>query len=335
MQLDLSHNWRKRKVLVTGAGGFIGSHLCQELVSLGAEVTAMIRYSGTGDWRNLEFLDAAQKAELKVVAGNVEDGHFMIRVMQNQEVVFHLAALIGIPYSYVAPISYVRTNVEGTVNVLEAARINGVQKLVHTSTSETYGTAIYAPMDEQHPLQGQSPYSASKIGADKIVESYYRSFDLAVTTIRPFNTYGPRQSARAVIPTIISQALGQQEIRLGSLDPVRDFTYVKDMAEAFVKIAECQTSSGQTINVGTGHGVTVGTLVETVLQIMNCSKPVVVKQERIRPAKSEVFKLICSNQKMGKHIEWRPRYTLKEGLIETIDFVAKNLDRFKSDCYAL
>src|SRR5437867_3255020 len=218
-------SWRSKRVLVTGAGGFIGSHLCEALLATGAEVTAMLRYSSRCDWGNLEFLPPEDKSRLKVVAGNIEDSDFVAQQVKGKEVIFHLAALIAIPYSYLAPRSYVRTNVEGTLNVLEAARNYGVEKVVHTSTSETYGTALYVPIDEKHPLQGQSPYSASKIGADKIAESYHRSYELPVATIRPFNTFGPRQSARAIIPTIISQALSQSEIKLGSLDPVRDLSY--------------------------------------------------------------------------------------------------------------
>ena len=215
-------------MIVTGAGGFIGSHLCEALILLGAEVTALVHYNSRSDWGNLEFLPGQMKRSIKVTAGNVEDSGLVNRVFEGQEIAFHLAALIAIPYSYTAPLSYVRTNVEGTLNVLEAARTRGIAKLVHTSTSETYGTAIYTPIDEKHPLQGQSPYSASKIGADKLAESFHRSFDLPVATIRPFNTYGPRQSSRAVIPTIISQALTREQIHLGSLDPVRDMNFVLD-----------------------------------------------------------------------------------------------------------
>lgn len=335
MKRGVGYSWVSKKVLVTGAGGFIGSHLCQELVSLGADVTAMIRYTGRSDWGNLAFLSAEEKSALTVIAGNVEDSDFVSWAVKGKEVVFHLAALIGIPYSYIAPRSYVRTNVEGTLNVLEAARINSVQKVVHTSTSETYGTAIYTPIDEKHPLQGQSPYSASKIGADKIAESYYRSFDLPVATIRPFNTYGPRQSARAIIPTIISQAFKGPEIRLGSLEPVRDFTYVKDMVKAFVGIAGDESSVGETINVGTSKGITVGNLVGTILKIMNSDKPVVVEENRIRPPKSEVYKLICDNKRLIEHIDWTPRYSLEKGLAETIEFVRTYLDRFKTNYYTL
>ena len=328
-------NWIAKKVLVTGAGGFIGSHLCEALVERGADVTAMIRYTSRSDWGNLEFLSPEKKATLRFVAGNIEDSDFVSRQIKGKEVVFHLAALIAIPYSYVAPLSYVRTNVEGTLNILESARNFGVNRVIHTSTSETYGTAIYAPIDENHPLQGQSPYSASKIGADKIAESYYLSFDLPVTTIRPFNAYGPRQSARAVIPTIITQALTQPEIRLGSLDPVRDLTYVKDTAQGFIKMAESDGVIGQTVNVGFGEGITIGELARTILSLMDCHKPIVQDSRRFRPTKSEVYKLICDNSKAMQKIGWKPRYTLTAGLRETIKFVTENPALYKPAMYVL
>ncbi|MCS6814736.1 MAG: GDP-mannose 4,6-dehydratase [Cyanobacteria bacterium] len=327
--------WTGKQVLVTGAGGFIGSHLCEALVQAGAEVTAMIRYSSRSDWGNLELLPPDHKANLRVVAGNIEDSDFVARQVKGKAVVFHLAALIAIPYSYVAPLSYVRTNVEGTLNVLEAARNVGVEKVVHTSTSETYGTAIYAPIDEKHPLQGQSPYSASKIGADKIAESYYLSFNLPVATIRPFNTYGPRQSARAVIPTIISQALTQPQIKLGSLTPVRDLTFVKDTVRGFLKIAEAPASVGEVINIGSGKGVTIGELAQLILGLMNSDKPIVTDETRIRPEKSEVMKLICNAEKAAALVGWQPNYTLEQGLAEVIDFVTHHQALFKPNQYTL
>ena len=328
-------NWRSKKVLVTGAGGFIGSHLCEALLATGAEVTAMLRYSSRHDWGNLEFLSSEDKSRLKVVAGNIEDSDFVAQQVKGKEVVFHLAALIAIPYSYVAPRSYVRTNVEGTLNVLEAARNYGVEKIVHTSTSETYGTALYAPIDEKHPLQGQSPYSASKIGADKIAESYHCSYDLPVATIRPFNTFGPRQSARAIIPTIISQALTQSEIRLGSLDPVRDLSFVKDTAQAFIKIAESADAVGETINIGSGKGISIGQLAALILELMNCKKEVVTDSQRIRPSRSEVMKLMCDSSKALKLIGWKPTYTLREGLAEVVEFVAGHAQQYRSDKFVL
>lgn len=325
--------WSGRNVLVTGAGGFIGSHLCEALLDLGAEVTAMIRYTSRSDWGNLELLPDEQKAALQVVAGNVEDSAFVNGIVKGKEVVFHLAALIAIPYSYIAPSSYVRTNVEGTLNIMEAARTFGAWRVVHTSTSETYGTALYTPIDEKHPLQGQSPYSASKIGADKLVESYHCSFGLPVATIRPFNTYGPRQSARAVIPTIISQALAQPTVRLGALEPVRDLTYVKDTVQGFIKVAESEKAVGQTVNVGFGEGISIGALAETILDLMGSDKRIIHDEERVRPRASEVYTLICDNSKARDICGWNPRYSLREGLIETIEFVSQHLSLYKPDQY--
>src|SRR5262249_9567651 len=253
-----------KKVLVTGAGGFIGSHLSEALLAKGAQVTAMLRYSSRSDWGNLEFLSPEDRMRLEVVAGNIEDADIFSQQGRGKDIVFHLAALIAIPYSYIAPMSYVRTNIEGTLNVLEAARKEAVERVIHTSTSETYGTALYTPIDEKHPLQGQSPYSASKIGADKMAESYFLSFDLPVAIIRPFNTFGPRQSARAVIPTIISQALERKEIHIGSLTPVRDFTFVKDTVQGFLHVAKSPKSVGEVINVGSGKAVSMG---ETLSEI--------------------------------------------------------------------
>ncbi|HBB35120.1 MAG TPA: NAD-dependent dehydratase [Cyanobacteria bacterium UBA8803] len=327
--------WVGKKVLVTGAGGFIGSHLGEALIETGAQVTAMLHYNSQNSWGNLELLSPQHRAELNIVAGNIEDSDFVARQVKNNQVVFHLAALIAIPYSYIAPRSYVRTNIEGTLNVLEAARNFEIERVVHTSTSETYGTAIYTPIDENHPLQGQSPYSASKIGADKIAESYYSSFGLPVSTIRPFNTYGPRQSARAVIPTIISQALTQKEIRLGSLDPVRDLTYVKDTVRGFIKVAESEQTIGKVTNVGCGKGITIGDLAKTILSLMGSEKPIVLDQDRVRPSTSEVFKLICDNSKALERMDWQPQYSLEAGLQEVITFVSKHQGLFKSDRYTV
>ena len=327
--------WKERKVLVTGAGGFIGSHLCESLVEAGADVTAMLHYSSRSDWGNLEFLSPDIRARLKVVAGNIEDSHFVMRQAKGQEVVFHLAALIAIPFSYVAPLSYVRTNIEGTLNVLEAARQLGIDRVVHTSTSETYGTAIYSPIDEKHPLQGQSPYSASKIGADKIAESYYRAFSLPVITIRPFNTYGPRQSARAVIPTIVSQALSEPEIRLGSLAPIRDLNFVKDTVAAFLAIAAADDAIGKTINAGTGEGISIRELAALILEMMDCNKPVVEDSARLRPDASEGFHLVCDNRLALELAGWKPSFTLKQGLHQAIDFIARHPGLYKASQYAV
>lgn len=327
-------NWTDKKVLVTGAGGFIGSHLVEALVNAGASVTAMIRYTSSASWGNLELLPAEQQATLKIIAGNIEDPHFMLRAAEGQEVIFHLAALITIPYSYVAPTSYVRTNIEGTVNVLEAARLHATPRVVHTSTSECYGTARYTPIDEKHPLQGQSPYSASKIGADKIAESYHRAFNLPVATLRPFNTYGPRQTARAVIPAIISQALTRPEIRLGALRPVRDLNYVKDTAAAFMALAGSDAAIGQVVNAGAGQGITIGDLAKRILALMGRDLPVVEEAQRLRPDNSEVFELVCDNRQAMTLAGWSPAWTLDAGLRETIAFIEKHLHLYKPGLYA-
>lgn len=323
------------KAFVTGAGGFIGSHLCERLLSECSEVTALVRYNARGDWGNLELLDKNSKDSLRVVMGNIEDNFFVSKQIKGMDVVFHLAALIAIPYSYVAPLAYVRTNIEGTLNILQAARDLGISKLVHTSTSEVYGSAIYTPIDENHPLQGQSPYSASKIAADKLAESYFLSFDLPVVTVRPFNTYGPRQSARAVIPTIITQALTQESIRLGSLEPVRDLNFVMDTVEGFVSAAGSDNATGQTINLGSGKGISVGEIARTIIEIIGCHKAIVHDPPRVRPEKSEVRLLICDNSKASHLLHWEPRYSLRDGLDSTIDHVSKNLYRYKPNLYAL
>ncbi len=327
-------SWTGRRVLVTGAAGFIGSHLCEALVRAGADVTAMIHYSSRGDWGNLEFLSPEDRSSLRVVAGNIEDAGFVARQVKDKEVVFHLAALIAIPYSYVAPMSYVHTNIEGTVNVLEAARSTG-SRVVHTSTSEVYGTARYTPIDEGHPLQGQSPYSASKIAADKLAESYHLAFDLPVTTIRPFNTYGPRQSARAIVPTVIAQALTQPVIRLGALTPVRDLSYVKDTVEGFLRVGATDAGVGTTINIGSGDGITVGDLAVKILTLVGSDKPIEVDAERLRPVRSEVYTLICNRAKALELTGWEPRHSLDQGLAETIAFVAAHLHLFRPSTYAL
>jgi NAD dependent epimerase/dehydratase len=302
---------------------------------MGAEVTAMIRYSSRSDWGNLEFLPRRYEANLHVVAGNVEDDDFVARQIKGKDVVFHLAALVAIPYSYVAPRSYFRTNVAGTLNVMEAARAVGVERVIHTSTSETYGTALYVPIDEKHPLQAQSPYAASKIAGDKVAESYYLSFGVPASVIRPFNTYGPRQSARAIIPTIVSQALTQQEIQLGALNPVRDLLFVRDTVQGFLKIAERPRATGEVVNIGHGEGITIGDLAATILELMHCQKSVVPDPGRLRPPKSEVLTLVCDNAKARSLLGWTPRYTLREGLAETIEFIANNQHLYKPGQYNL
>lgn len=324
-----------KEALVTGAGGFIGSHLCEALVKSGAKVTAMIRYSSGSSWGNLEFIPSQIKSELQTEVGNIEDPEILTKLMRSKDIVFHLAALISIPYSYDAPRSYVRTNVEGTLNVMEAARRENVEKIIHTSTSETYGTARYTPINEDHSLQGQSPYSATKIGADKIVESYHKSFDLPVVTVRPFNTYGPRQSMRAIIPTIISQALSQPEIRLGALNPTRDLNYVEDIARGFLRAAEVNESAGETINLGFGKDISIGDLAKNILSLMNCDKQITQENKRMRPDNSEVMRLVCDNAKARRIIDWEPTYSLEDGLLKTIDFVSKHIDAYKAGVFAL
>jgi NAD dependent epimerase/dehydratase len=332
--MDLSN----QQVLVTGAGGFIGSHLVEALVEKGCKVRAMIKYNSRNDWGNLETLPAAIRDQVEILAGDITDPFFVRQAVKGCQAVFHLAALIGIPYSYIAPQHYVNVNVQGTLNVLEACRSEGVRKLVHTSTSETYGTARYTPIDEAHPLQGQSPYSASKIAADKMAESYYLSFDLPVATIRPFNTFGPRQSARAIIPTIISQALRYPEtgqpIKLGSLSPMRDFTFVKDTAEGFIRVAEADSSVGEVINVGSGQTQTIGDTLHLILDILGQPDlPVITEEQRIRPEKSEVGLLLANNQKAAALLNWSPQYSFREGLALTVQAIEQSLGSYKTGIY--
>jgi UDP-glucose 4-epimerase len=322
------------RVLVTGAGGFIGSHLVEMLVREGASVRAFVHYNARGDWGNLEHVAADALAEVEVVSGDITDPFGVARAAAGRDTVFHLAALIGIPYSYVAPQSYVATNVSGTLNVLEAVRASGA-RLVHTSTSETYGTARYTPIDEEHPLQGQSPYSATKIGADKLVESYVRSFDVRAATLRPFNTYGPRQSMRAVIPTIIAQALTGDVVRLGSTTPVRDFTYVTDTARAFIAAGTADAALGRTLNAGSGRGVSIGALAEMIVTLLGSSARLEVDERRVRPQASEVFELLADNAAIAQATGWRPEVPLRDGLARTAEFIRAHLERFKPDLYAV
>jgi NAD dependent epimerase/dehydratase len=329
-------SWNGKTVLVTGAGGFIGSHLVGRLADLGASVRALVHYNSRNDWGNLQFLTPAQTARVEVVLGNVEDSGCVDAVVKGTDCVFHLAALIGIPYSYVAPRSYVATNVNGTLNVLDAVLRHKVRRMVHTSTSEAYGTALYVPIDEDHPVQGQSPYSATKIAADKIAESYFRSFDAPVATIRPFNTYGPRQSARAVIPTIISQLLsGKDVVSLGSLTPERDLTFVEDTVAGFIAVAECDRAVGQVINVGTGNAISVGDLARKLVDAVNPKARIVSVEERVRPDKSEVLRLVCGNEKARTLTGWAPSVSLDEGLRRTVEFVRAHLDLYRHDIYTV
>ena len=327
--------WSNKTVLVTGASGFIGSHLTEQLVALGASVRALVHYNSRNDWGHIDRLPQMIQQELEIIPGDIQDPYATQKAVSGCEIVFHLAALIAIPYSYRAPVSYVETNVKGTLNVMQACLSEGVAKVVHTSTSEAYGTAIYTPIDENHPLQGQSPYSASKIGADKIAESYWLSFDLPVATIRPFNTYGPRQSARAVIPTIITQALAKDEISLGALTPVRDLNFVQDTINGFIRIAESEKSIGEVINIGFGQGITIGDLANKIFKLMGKDVKIVTDESRFRPPKSEVFKLICDHRKAEKLVDWAPQFTLDQGLAETIEYIRNNLDLYKAELYNL
>ena len=327
--------WNNKEVLVTGAGGFIGSHLVDDLLSRGANVTAFVHYNARNDWGMLEGRYNDKTPNLTVIAGDVTDSLFVKKAISEKEYVFHLAALIGIPYSYTAPESYVNTNVKGTLNVMQACLESGVDRVVHTSTSEVYGTAQYTPIDEKHPLQGQSPYSASKIGADKIAESYYYSFDVPVTIMRPFNTYGPRQSTRAVIPTIITQALTSNEIKLGSLTPVRDLTYVTDTVQGFIKMAESKKTAGKTINTGSGRGITIGDLADIIIKLINPNISIVCEKVRVRPEKSEVMELLCDNRLALEIAGWQPEYTLEQGLTQTIEWMKTHISSYKPGVYTL
>jgi NAD dependent epimerase/dehydratase len=324
-----------RKVLVTGAAGFIGSHLVQALVARGARVTCMVRYNSAPSLGGLEFLPPETRRDLAVLAGNVEDGDFVLRAVEGQEIVLHLAALIAIPYSYLAPRSYLRTNAEGTLNMLEAARRAGVARVVHTSTSEVYGTALRAPIAEDHPLQGQSPYSATKIAADKMAEGYFRSFGTPVVTLRPFNTYGPRQSARAFIPTIISQALERDAIHLGSLAPRRDMTFVSDTVEGFIAAATAAGVEGETINLGTGEAHSIGEFARRILHLMGVDKPILHDAARERPATSEVMTLVSDNTRAKELLSWAPRTGLDEGLRRTIEFVDRHRHLYRPETYTV
>jgi NAD dependent epimerase/dehydratase len=323
-----------KKVLVTGADGFIGSHLTEMLVNHGAHVRAVSFYNSFNHWGWLEDIGCLEKVE--VVTGDIRDPFFVKKVMQNVDVVFHLAALIAIPYSYVAPDSYVETNVNGTLNIVQAALESDVQRVLHTSTSEVYGTARYVPIDELHPLQAQSPYSATKIAADALAFSYYSSFSLPVTIVRPFNTYGPRQSARAVIPTIITQILaGQKTIKLGSLHPTRDFNYVEDTCRGFIALAECDDALGETINIGSDYEVSIGDMLNFIKQLMQVDVDIESDDLRVRPSGSEVERLWCNNTKIQQLTEFRPRVGLKDGLRMTIEWLSNpdNLKRYKAHLY--
>jgi NAD dependent epimerase/dehydratase len=326
-------NWDGKRVLVTGAGGFIGSHLTERLVELGAEVRALVHYNALGMRGWLD--ESPVRDSIQVIAGDITDRDSVREAMEGAQVVFHLAALIGIPYSYHAPTSYIRTNVEGTLNVLHVARELNTSRLIHTSTSEVYGTARYVPIDEAHPLQGQSPYSASKIGADKMAEAFHLSFDLPVVTVRPFNTYGPRQSARAVIPTIITQCLAGEAIRLGNLTPTRDFNYVADTVEGFICAAGAPAAVGQTVNVGSGREISIGDLVTLIGSLAGKAVRIAHDAERVRPEGSEVDRLLADNTRAGEVLGWHPSITLREGLGRTIAWIRDHPEMSRAAVYAI
>lgn len=325
--------WDRKTVLVTGAGGFIGSHLVEYLVEQGARVRAFVKYNSRNDWGLLEFIPEEKLANVEVIMGDLRDSDAVRDAADGIQVIFHLGSLIAIPYSYIHPREAIETNIVGTLNVMVAARERDSEKVVHTSTSEVYGTARYVPMDEGHPLQGQSPYSASKIGADAIAESFFRSFDVPVATIRPFNTFGPRQSARAVIPTIITQALTKDEIYLGSLHPTRDFTYVEDVVVAFVKVAESTNSAGEVINIGSNFEISIEDISEKVVARVGGDKQILTDPKRCRPVKSEVDRLWCDNSKAKRLLGWEPRIGFDEGLERTIEWITDNLGTYKSEYY--
>jgi NAD dependent epimerase/dehydratase len=320
-------------VLVTGAGGFIGSHLVERLVTDGARVRALVHYNSRNDWGMLELVPDDIRQEVEVLSGDICDPFCVRNAVAGRKFVFHLAALIPIPYSYVAPQSFVSTNVLGTVNVMQACREEGVERIVHTSTSEVYGSAQSVPIDENHPLRAQSPYAASKVGADMVAESYWRSFELPVGIIRPFNTYGPRQSARAVIPTIISQALVGRVVKLGETHVTRDLNYVDDTVDGFIRMATNGDAVGHVFNVGSGRETSIGDLARTILQLLDSSADVELDEQRLRPARSEVERLVCNNDKARAVLSWEPRTPLENGLERTIEWMKNNAARYKAQLY--
>jgi len=320
-----------KKVLVTGAGGFIGSHLTELLVNEGYDVKAFVRYNSRNNWGWLE--SSKVKNNIEVITGDIRDYDSVRSALKGSDTVFHLAALIGIPYSYVSPIAYTKTNTEGTYNILQASREQDMENILITSTSETYGTAQYVPIDESHPLVGQSPYSASKIGADQLALSFYRSFDSPVKVVRPFNTYGPRQSARAIIPTVLSQLLsGRKELHLGNLTPTRDLTFVKDTAKGFLEIAKSKLF-GEVTNIGMSDEISIKDLVDMMIDVTGVEAEIVTEAQRVRPGKSEVERLFCNNEKILKYTNWTPDYNLRKGIEETSNWLKDNLNIYKPELY--
>lgn len=326
-------NWKDKKVLVTGAGGFIGSHLTEELASRGARVRAFVRYNSKNSEGFLEQFSAQTKERVEAFKGDIVDLHTMQQAAQGMDVIFHLAASISVPYSFVHPYEVVRTNTMGTMNALQAAKDAGVQKIVVTSSSETYGTALYSPIDEKHPLQTQSPYAASKAAGDKIAESYHRAYGIPVTVLRPFNTFGPRQSQRAVIPTIISQALMSDKIRVGALTPRRDWTFVLDTVDGFIKAAESEKALGKLMNIGSGQDFSVAETAQKILKIVGKDLPIESEEERLRPGNAEVHKLLADTKLAKELTGWAPKYTFNEGLRLTIEWINKNLADYQPRKY--
>lgn len=324
----------KKKVLVTGADGFIGSHLVEALLDEGYDVRAFVYYNSFNTWGWLDTLTKEKLKKIEVFIGDIRDPNGVREAMKGIDEVYHLAALIAIPFSYHSPDSYIDTNIKGTLNILQSARDLKTKRILITSTSEVYGTAKYVPIDESHPLQGQSPYSATKIGSDKIAESFYRSFNMPITIVRPFNTYGPRQSARAVIPTIITQLIsGAQEIKLGSLTPTRDFNYVKDTVQGFIEIAKSEKTIGEEINIATQNEISIGEIAQILINKINPDAKIICDEDRLRPTKSEVNRLLGSNEKIKQLTNWKAKYSLEQGLYETIEFLKDNISKYKTDIY--
>ncbi len=324
----------KETVLVTGADGFIGSHLTEMLVKDGFKVKALSQYNSFNNWGWLEDIDCIN--DIEVITGDIRDSYFCKHITKNVDVIYHLAALIAIPYSYIAPDSYVDTNIKGTLNICQAAKENNVKRIIHTSTSEVYGTAQYVPIDESHPMQPQSPYSATKIAADAMAMSFYNTFNLPITIARPFNTYGPRQSARAVIPTIITQiADGAKKIKLGDVTPTRDFNYVEDTCRGFIELAQCDDSIGQAVNIGSNYEISIGETLNIIREIMSSDVEFITDKDRIRPSKSEVFRLWCDNSKIHGLTGFESRVNIRDGLKKTIDWITRpeNLKNYKSEIY--
>jgi dTDP-glucose 4,6-dehydratase len=326
-------NWESKSVLITGAGGFIGSHLAEALVRTGARTRAMVHYNSAGRRGWLDESDL--KDDMEIIAGDIREVDSVRAALKGVDVVFHLAALIAIPYSYVSPSSYVSTNILGTLHILQESLHSGVSRVVHTSTSEVYGTARQIPISEEHPLQGQSPYSATKIGADKLAESFHKSFGLPVSIVRPFNTYGPRQSARAIIPTIMTQALANEPIRVGNIAPTRDFNYVEDTVRGFKSNAASEKAIGRVINLGTGTEISIGDLARTICSLVGRECQIIQEEQRIRPSGSEVDRLLADNRLADELLAWRPQVNLRDGLHQTLDWVRLNLERYRPEVYVV